>query len=169
MLDSGASKMFVNLQRGMQLTRLSNKVVITADGTEHSASHSVLLPTCAHSYGAREAIVIPGMQQKALQSVGTLENNGYTTVFLPGQQGMQIYHANNPQRVQDDRGLWMVLITGKPTVSPSIDIAESTNSVYELPSTKEVVPACSIWISNKGNIAYRSQAWQPCHFSQSHT
>ncbi|KAL7481115.1 hypothetical protein ACHAW6_006799 [Cyclotella cf. meneghiniana] len=31
-----------------------------------------------------EALVIPGMQQKTLMSVGTLANNGYTTVFLPG-------------------------------------------------------------------------------------
>ena len=33
----------------------------------------------------------------------------------------------------------MVPITDEPTVSPSIDVAESANSVYELPSTKEVV------------------------------
>jgi hypothetical protein len=71
MLDSGASKTFVNSRRGMQRTGLSDKVVVTADGTEHPASHTVLLPTQALSKGAREAIVVPGMQQKALLSVGT--------------------------------------------------------------------------------------------------
>jgi hypothetical protein len=145
MLDSGASKTFVNSRRGMQRTGLSNKVVVTADGTEHPASHTVLLPTRALSKGAREAIVVPGMQQKALLSVGTLADNGYTTVFLPGQQGVQIYGAddinispNAPPSLQgwrDARGLWMVPIAD----SPSIDIVESANSVYELPSTKEMV------------------------------
>jgi len=129
----------------MQRTGLSNKVVVTADGTELPASHTVLLPTQALSKGAREAIVVPGMQQKALLSVGTLADNGYTTVFLPGQQGVQIYGANDinispnaPPSLQgwrDERGLWMVPIAD----SPSTDIVESANSVYELPSTKETM------------------------------
>ena len=120
MLDSSASKTFVNSRRGMQRIGLSNKIVVTADGTELPASHTVLLPTQALSKGAREAIVVPGMQQKALMSVGTLADNGYTTVFLPGQQGVKIYGAddinispNAPPSLQgwhDDRGLWMVPI-----------------------------------------------------------
>lgn len=145
MLDSGASKTFVNSRQGMQRTGLSNKVVVTADGTAHPASHTVLLPTKALSKGAREAIVVPGMQQKALLSVGTLADNGYTTVFLPGQQGVKIYGANDinispnaPPSLQgwrDKRGLWMVPIAENPRTN----IVESANSVYELPSTKEMV------------------------------
>ena len=65
-LDSGASKTFVNSRRGMQRTGLSDKVVVTADGTEHPASHTVLLPTQALSKGARVAIVVPCMQQKCI-------------------------------------------------------------------------------------------------------
>jgi hypothetical protein len=133
----------------MQLTGLSNKIVVTADGTEHPASHTVLLPTRALSKGAREALVIPGMQQKALMSVGTLANNGYTTVFLPGRQGVKIYHADDvsispiaPPSLQgwrDDRGLWMVPIADSTAIRSSSAGAESANSVYELPSTTEVV------------------------------
>eukprot|EP00804_Cyclotella_cryptica_P029656 CCRYP_019045-RA/>CCRYP_019045-RA protein AED:0.39 eAED:0.39 QI:0/-1/0/1/-1/1/1/0/453 len=133
----------------MHLTGLSNKIVVTADGTEHPTSHTALLPTRALSKGAREALVIPGMQQKALMSVSTLVNNGYTTVFLPGHQGVHIYCAEDvnispsaPPSLQgwrDNRGLWMVPIDDAPAISPSIDITESANSVYELPSTNEVV------------------------------
>ena len=94
MLDSGASKTFVNSRQGMQRTGLCNKVVVTADGTKLPASH-ILLPTQALSKGAREAIVVPGMQQKALLSVGTLADNGYTTVFLPGQEGVNIYPSDD--------------------------------------------------------------------------
>ncbi len=82
-------------------------------------------------------------------SVFTLANNGYTTVFLPGQQGVDVFRTNDVvisstappalQGWQDGRGLWMVPIVDDPTISPSIDVAETAMSVYELPSTKEVV------------------------------
>jgi hypothetical protein len=35
------------------------------------------------------------MSQQALMSVSTLANNGYMTVFLPGQQGVDVFRANN--------------------------------------------------------------------------
>jgi hypothetical protein len=149
MLDSGASKTFVNSGRGMQLTGPSNKIVVTANGTELPASNTALLPTRALSKGAREAIVVPGMSQRALMSVATLANNGYTTVFLPGQEGVNVFHANDvdissiaPPALQgwrDDRGLWMVSVTGETTISQNIDVAETAMSVYDLPNTKEVV------------------------------
>ena len=95
MLDSGASKTFVNSERGMQLTGPSNKIVVTANRTKLPASNTALLPTHALSKGAREAIAVPGMSQRALMSVATLANNEYTTVFLPGQKGVNVFHAND--------------------------------------------------------------------------
>ncbi len=91
MLDSGASKTFVNSGRGMQLTGPTNKIVVTANETELPASNTVMLPTCALSKGAGEAIVVPGMSQRALMSVATLANNGYTTVCLPGHKGNECF------------------------------------------------------------------------------
>jgi hypothetical protein len=146
MSDSGTSKTFVNSRRGMQLTRPSNKIVVTANGTELPASNNALLPTRALSKGAREAIVVPGMIQRALMSVAMLANNGYTTVFLPGQEGVNVFHANDvdisstaPPALQgwrDNRGLWMVSVTGETTISQNIDVAETAMSVYDLPNTK---------------------------------
>ena len=40
---------------------------------------------------------------------------------------------------RDGRGLWMVPIVDKPTISPGINVAEAAMGVYELTSTKEVV------------------------------
>jgi hypothetical protein len=138
MLDSGASKTFVNSRRGLHLTGLSNKIIVTAGGTKLQATHTGLLSTRALSKGAREAIVVPGMSQPALMSVSTLADNGYTTVFLP--KGVDVYGADDvtisstaPPALQgwrNGRGLWMV---------PIADIAETATSVYDLPSTKEVV------------------------------
>ena len=149
MLDSGASKTFVNSRRGMQLTGLSNKIVVTANGTELTASNTALLPTRALSKGAREAIVVSGMSQRALMSVATLANNRYTMVFLPGQEVVHVFHANDinislptPSALQgwrDNRGLWIVSVTGETMISQNIDVAETAMSVYDLPNTKEVM------------------------------
>jgi hypothetical protein len=82
-------------------------------------------------------------------SVATLANNGYTTDFLPGQEGVNVFHANDvdisstaPPALQgwwDDRGLWMVSMTGETTISQQIDVAEIAMIVYGLPNTKVVV------------------------------
>jgi hypothetical protein len=121
------SKTFVNSGQGMQLTGPSNKIVVTANRTELPASNTVLLPTRTLSKGAREAVVVPGMSQRALMSMSTLANNGYTTIFLPGQQGVNVFHANDvnisaiaPPALhgwRDDRGLWMVTVADEPTIS----------------------------------------------------
>jgi hypothetical protein len=89
------------------------------------------------------------MSQTALMSIATIANNGYMTVFLPGQEGVDIFRTNNvvisptaPPALQgwrDDRGLWMVPIVDEPTISTGINIAEAAMGVYKLTSTKEVV------------------------------
>jgi hypothetical protein len=76
MLDSGTTKTVVNSGRGMQPTGPSNKIVVAANGGKLTASDTALLQTRALSKGAREAIVVPGMKQRALMSVATLANNG---------------------------------------------------------------------------------------------
>ena len=95
MLDSRASRTFVNSRRGLQLTGKSNKNVVTANGMELPVSNTALLNTTALSKGAREALIIHGMQQKALISVATLADNGYTVVFSSGQQGVAVYCEND--------------------------------------------------------------------------
>jgi hypothetical protein len=89
------------------------------------------------------------MSQPALMSVSTLANDGYTTVFLPGNDGVNVFHANDvvisstaPPALQgwrDGRGLWMVPVVDDTAISPGLDVAETAMGVYELPSTKEVM------------------------------
>ncbi len=170
MLDSGASKTFVNSWQGLQLTRHSDKVIITAGGTKLHATNTTFLPIHALSKGAREAIVVPEMSQTALMSVSTLANNEYTTVFLRGQQGVDVVYAKDviissmaPPALQgwwDSRGLWMVLIMDATPTSPGIEVAETTMGVYGLPSTKK------LW---DFYITYCGTAWQPHHISRHDT
>jgi len=82
-------------------------------------------------------------------SISALANNEYTTVFLPGNGGVEVFRANDivisstaPPALQgwwDGRGLWMVPVVDDTATSPSLDVAETAMSVYKLPSTKEVV------------------------------
>jgi hypothetical protein len=55
----------------MQLTGPSNKIVVAANGGKLTASNTALHQTRTLSKGAREAIVVPGMKQRALMSVAT--------------------------------------------------------------------------------------------------
>ncbi|KAL7474113.1 hypothetical protein ACHAW6_000106, partial [Cyclotella cf. meneghiniana] len=115
----------------MQLTKTSNKVVVTANGTMLQASNIALLNTASLSKGAWEAIDVPGMQQKAFLSVATLADYGYTVIFSPGQQGIAIYQENDMnislnaepvlQGWRDKTRLWIVPITDNPFIRPNFD------------------------------------------------
>ena len=149
MLDLGTTKTVVKSGRRLQLTGPSDKIVAVANGGELAASNTALLQTRVLSKGAREATVVPGMSQAALMSVATLANNGYTTVFLPGNNGVDVFRANDvvisltaPPALHgwwDRRGLWMVPVVDDNPISPGLDIAETAMDVDKLPSTKEVV------------------------------
>ena len=89
------------------------------------------------------------MSQPALMSDSTLANNVYTTVFLPGNDGVDVFRANGivissmvPPALhgwQDGRGPWMVPVVDDNLISPGLDVAKTAMGMCELPSTKEVV------------------------------
>ena len=149
LLDSGASCTLIQSAQGMKLTGPSNRRVVTAGGQVLEASNTALLPTTKLSVGAREAHVLKGLKPKALLSVKTLADNGYTTIFHPHDQGVTVHGLNDfeltlksPALLQGWRkagGLWAVPIVDKPTSSPALAGKDVAMNVYELPSTKEVV------------------------------
>jgi hypothetical protein len=132
----------------MEVTGESNKVVRAANGGNISATHTALLPTQALSEGAREAYVLPEVEE-SLVSVPVLSDNGYTTIFLPDDEGVKVYEhdgvqiiENSPpvlQGCRDKRGVWYVPIVDEHTASPPSNAQETAMNVYDLPSTKEVV------------------------------
>jgi hypothetical protein len=101
------------------------------------------------SVGAREAHVLEGLKPKALLSVKTLADNGYTTIFHPHDQGVTVHGLDDfeltlksPALLQGwtkAGGLWTVPIIDEPTNSPVPSDEDVAMNVYELPSTKEVV------------------------------
>ena len=147
MLDSGSSSTFIQNANGLERTGPSNIVVSTANGSTLTTSGQVSLPLSNLSQGARTAHVLPGLKPKALMSVRVLADNGYTVIFHPHQQGVTVHDdikltSSRPAVLQgwrDASGMWTVPIVDEADVTPSLNVDESAMSVYELPSTKEVV------------------------------
>ena len=149
LLDSGASRTLIQSAQGMKLTGSSELKVVTAGGQVLQASHTALLPTTKLSDGAREAHVLKGLKPKALLSVKTLADNGYTTIFHPYDQGVTVHGLDDfeltlksPALLQGWRragGLWTVPIIDEQTSSPARTSDDVAMNAYELPSTKEVV------------------------------
>ena len=149
LLDSGATSSFVQSEQDVQLTGKSDKMVRAADGGLMPARSTGLLALTKLRKGAREALVVPGLKPKALLSVSPLANNGYTTIFHPHKQGVTVHDADSfsltlksppvLQGCRNEAGLWTVPITDEATISHSLHIDEAALSVYDLPSTKEVV------------------------------
>ena len=85
-----------------------------------------------------------------------LADNGYVTIFHPGDKGVTVHDENDVkltlqrtallQGWRDSQGLWQIAL--KPSVTNiNTDIiamdrpapTEAVNNVYELPSTRELV------------------------------
>ena len=113
------------------------------------ASSTALLDLSKLRPEAREAIVVPGLNTKALLSVSPLANAGYTTIFHPHTQGVTVHDKDSfkltfkeppvLQGCRNEAGLWNVPLNDAATISQSLDIDEAAMNVYNLPSTKEVV------------------------------
>ena len=103
------------------------------------ASLTGLLALTKLQKGAQEALVVPR----------SLANNGYTTIFHPHEEGVTVHDTDSftltlklPPVLQGCRnvaGLWTVPLADKTTISQSLNVDEAALSVYDLPSTKEVV------------------------------
>ena len=147
MLDSGSSSTFIQNANGFECTGPSNIIVSTANKGTLTSTGQVSLPLRKLSRGARTAHVLPGLRPKALMSVRMLADNGYMVVFHPHQQGVTVHDdikltSSKPAVLQgwrDATGMWTGPIVDEAAVTPSLNVDEAAMSVYELPSTKEVV------------------------------
>ena len=55
------------------------------------ASEKATLPNKKLGDEARECDILPGLHKDSLVSVGKLADAGYYTIFMPGNQGVQIF------------------------------------------------------------------------------
>ena len=146
-IDSGATSTFVRQETNLPVKSKSTKIVKMPDGRGTAATAIVTLPYPTLTTAAREAHVLPSLNQNSLLSVPVLADEGYTTVFHPYQEGADVYkkgdvqiHAIRPPVLQGCRnvsGLWVV--DGKYEQRQQ---QASANNVYDLPSIPKAIALC---------------------------
>ena len=118
-LDSGATSSFIKPDGGdISTGQKSSKTVRMPNGQTLSTSFKALLPNKLLNPQARECDILPGLQHSSLVSVGKLADAGYCTIFMPGNQGVQVFNGNNVKvnvsgdavlrGWRDPQGLWRV-------------------------------------------------------------
>ena len=180
-LDSGASGHFGKVKGGMEPTnKPSDKVVHAADGQTMPAASQAMLPQAQLRDDARQADIIPGIMHN-LMSVGKLADSGYITVFLPGNQGVEVYDSNTTiittegappvlRGCKDEVGLYQVPLTNDTNTNDSSILhqqamKQAAYNVFELPSIERAIrylhacagfPTKATWIKAIRNGNYVS-------------
>ena len=63
------------------------------------ASEKAMPPNKKLRDEARECDILPGLHKDSLVSVGKLADAGYYTIFMPGNQGVQIFDGTKSKNV----------------------------------------------------------------------
>ena len=153
-VDSGATGHFLQKGVGIPTGKPSSKVVGMPNGQTERASEQVLLPINTLNTEARQGDELPSLRHNSLVSVPKLSDYGYTTVFRPGQEGIEVYESSQVQVVsaaepvlrgwRDASGLWRTPLPKQITPLSSrlgeVDVIklpqEQVNSIYHLPSVE---------------------------------
>jgi len=141
-IDSGATSNFVPPEMELPKKGKSNKEVFLPDDTKLRATYQTELPLKKLSLKAREADILPGLKTP-LVSVNKMAEEGYTTIFHPGEEGVTIHKPGTVEitmteppilqgcKTQGDK-LWTVSADEEPT-------KEQAQHAYDLPSIGQTV------------------------------
>ena len=88
--DSGATSHFMSEELNLPKTGTAQITVYLPDDSTLQATSKTQLPFEQLSPESREANIIPGLT-KSLLSVKKMSENGYTTIFRPGNEGVTIH------------------------------------------------------------------------------
>jgi len=142
-VDSGATSHFISEDMNLPKGQKSNKQVYLPDDTILRTSTKTKLPFPNLSKAAREADILPGLK-RSLLSVNKMAQEGYTTIFHPGEKGVTIHEKGSIQIITTKapvlhghkltgENLWTVLGTIEK------DTQEKANNVYSLPSIQQSI------------------------------
>ena len=142
-INSGATSHFISEDMNISKRGKSSKQVYLTDDTTLRTSTKTKLPFPKISDAAREADILPGLK-RSLMSVNKMSEEGYTTIFHPGDEGVTIHKEGSIQiimtkppvlhgRKLNGEKLW--------TVSEKTEKKkqEEAHNVYSLPSIHQSV------------------------------
>ena len=141
-IDSGATSNFVPESMNLPKKGRSMKEVFLPDDTKLKATYKTELPFEQLSSQAREADILPGLKTPLI-SVNKLAEEGYTTIFHPGEKGVTIHQSGTvtitntePPILQgckkNGANLWTISVDQKET-------KEKALHAYDLPSINQTV------------------------------
>ncbi len=142
-IDSGATSHFVTEGLNLPATGPSDLTVYLPDDSTLRATSATQLPFEQLSDEARRANILPGLT-KSLISVNKLAENGYTTIFRPGNEGVTFHKkgtltitTSEPPVLQGHKrkgeNLWTV------SVPKTKSKREEAANVYNLPSIAQTI------------------------------
>jgi hypothetical protein len=142
-IDSTATSNFISNELDLPKTGASKITVYLPDNSTLQTFNKTMLPFEHLSKEAREAHILPGLK-KFLLSVNKMAENGYTTIFHEGNEGVTI-HKSGTLTINTSEP--PVLKGNKPTGSNLLTVLtdgdkpkrEEANNFYDLPSTKETI------------------------------
>jgi hypothetical protein len=140
-IDSGATSNIVPEEMNLPKKEKPNKEVFLPDNTTLQASYKTKLPFEQLTSKAREADILPELKIP-LVSVNKMAEEGYTTVFHPGEHGVIIHKSGTisittmePTILQGCKSkgakLW--------TISTEDTKKKQANNAYNLPSINKIV------------------------------
>ncbi len=141
-IDSGATSHFVPENMNLPKKGKSTKEVYLPDNTKLHATYKTELPFEQLSSKAREADILPGLKTPLI-SVNKMSEEGYTTIFHPGEKGVTIHQAGTvaitttiPPILQGCKtnGAKLWTVTADQTTTK-----EGVNHAYDLPSISQTV------------------------------
>ncbi len=89
-IDSGATFNFVCAELDLPKDGVSNKEVFLPDNSKMRTLHKTKLPFEQLLDAVREAHILPGLKQSLL-SFNKMSEEGYTTIFHLGEEGVSIH------------------------------------------------------------------------------
>ena len=121
----------------------SNEKVYLPNGSTLTTKHKTLLPFNQLTKTAREALVLPGLK-KSLASVSKWADEGYTTIFHPGEEGVTIHDKDSLTITMKTPPLLHGIKTNGDklwTIASNDDKStrEETHNVYSLPSMTQSI------------------------------
>ena len=94
LLDSGATSNFTKPSDNLPVTGTSDKTVVIANGDQCHTTNEVQLPLAQLRNDARVAHVLRALESRnLLMSLKVLADSGYTTIFGPHDDGVQVHDS----------------------------------------------------------------------------
>ena len=137
-IDSGVTSHFMSKDLTLPTEGASNKEVYLPNNAKLRTSRRTKLQLETLTNAVREADVLPGLK-RSLLSINKMSEEGYTTIFHPGEEGVMIHKEGTitittceppvlKGRKSKAAKLWTISATDKP------ENKEEVSNVYSLPT-----------------------------------